>query len=95
MRWSPLGLKASLLGDGDSARGLGLGLVLSGAPATDAEVPAPPGCTPGPEPRAGLLRGGRRAGRQVPESLGRTSQAAWPPLFRSIWLRFPLGYEEF
>ena len=41
MRLSPLGLKASLLGDGDSARGLGSGLALSGAPATGAEVPPP------------------------------------------------------
>ena len=95
VRLSLLGLKASLLGDGDSARGLGSGLVLSGAPTTDAEVPAPPGCTPGLEPRAGLLRGRRRAGRQVLESGGWTSQAAWPPLFRSIWLCFSLGNEDF
>lgn len=38
MRLSPFGLKASLLGDGDSARGLGSGSALSGAPATDAVV---------------------------------------------------------
>ena len=93
MRLSPLGLKASLLGDGDSARGLGSGLALSGAPATGAEVP-PPGCTPGPEPRAGLLRGGRGAGCQAPESEGWTSQAAWPPLSRSIWPHFSLGNED-
>lgn len=39
MRLSSLGLKASLLGDGVSARGLGSRSALSGAPATDADMP--------------------------------------------------------
>lgn len=92
----PLGLKASLLGDGDQPESLGLRLVLSGAPATDAEVPAPPGCTPGPELRAGLLKG-REEGRPPGPGITRADAPGCLAalFFRNIWLRFSLGNEEF